>query len=106
MKTLAFTGRALAPLAAILIVAATATIADARIGGLNMGAPRNMTTPHIGLGAQMDRRPPPPQAPPAVGGCPGYGWRCPTFPQGGGGTGGFSPGGGSGPTVKKKPNLQ
>jgi len=29
-----------------------------------------------------------------------------TGEQGGGGTGGFAPGNGSGPTVKKKPNLQ
>jgi hypothetical protein len=105
MKTLALGNRGLAPLAAILIVAVTATVADARIGGLGTGALRGMTTPHLDLGVQMDRHRGPTNGPPPAR--PPQRERWPTGEQGGGGTtGGFTPGGGSGPTVKKKPDLQ
>ncbi len=107
MKTPARRDSAFAPLAAVLIVAATATAADARIGGPNMGGPtmHSMTmTPWSARDwTRYGTKPAPPVAPPCV-----YGRRCPSVAsdQGGGGTGGFSPGGGFGTKPIKKPNLQ
>jgi len=105
MKAPARRNAGLAALAAVLIV--TATAADARIGGLTMGGqmmhgvtmtptPNNWTR---GYGATV----PPPYAPPCH-----YGRRCASASndQGGGGTGGFNPGGGSGTKPIKKPSLQ
>lgn len=95
--------------AAILIVAATVTAAHARIGGLNMGG----QTMHGMTMAPASRdgwtgygpRVAPPVRPPCI---PNRGRNCPSASsdQGGGGTGGFSPGGGSGTKPIKKPNLQ
>ena len=96
--------------AALLILAASATAADARIGGLNMVSqtmhgmtmtlsPTSGRDWTRGYGARVA----PPLAPPCQ-----YGRRCPSVSsdQGGGGTGGFAPGGGSGTKPIKKPNLQ
>lgn len=110
MRTPARRNCGLAALAAVMVLAATA--ADARVGGLNMGgqtmhgmtmtqAPSNWTR---GYGPKY----PPPYAPPYAQPCQ-YGPRtCPSAAadQGGGGTGGFSPGGGSSTKPIKKPKLQ
>ena len=101
MQTIALGKRGLGSLAAILILAATTTIADARMGTPGMGGMGGMTTPQMNTGMYRDRHNPFPEPPAAVRPT----WTPPAI-QGGGGTGGFSPGGGSGSTGKKKPNLQ
>ena len=107
MKTPAPRNGGLAALAAVLVM--TATAADARIGGLNMGGLTmhgvTMTqTPDTWTRGYGGPKSPPPYAPPCQ-----YGRRtCASDAgnPGGGGTGGFSPGGGSGTKPVKKPNLQ
>ena len=99
--------RGLAPLAAVLIMAAVTTVAEARVGGVNMQPMHGMTmgpassNGWTGYGPRVA----PPVRPPCI---PNRGRNCPsaTSDQGGGGTGGFSPGGGSGTKPIKKPNLQ
>jgi hypothetical protein len=107
MRTPALNNRGLAVLAAILMTTAATTLAEARIG-LSVSGPmqHGMTTtmaPGWTRGYGTPKYPPP-YAPPCY-----YG-HCPRSPssadQGGGGTGGFSPGGGSGTKPIKKPNLQ
>jgi len=93
MKTFALIDRGLAPLAAILILAASTAVADAQSMG---GAPN----PYWGRGVYGPHVPPPAAAT--------YPHR-PTYSgdqNGGGGTGGFNPGGGSSTKPIKKPNLQ
>jgi hypothetical protein len=97
--------RAWQSLAVILVLAATASAAEARMGTVGMNSPSfgqtSQTTtlggrpPGYGYGPHT----PPPYAPPAR-------QHGSSEPSGGGGTGGFTPGGGSGTTPKKKPNLQ
>jgi len=103
MRTPAYRGLVL--FGAILVMAATTTIADARIGGLNLNSPisHSMTTT-LDPGRQRGWGDGGYVPPPAVNNWP----RHPQFSDdtGGGGTGGFNPGGGSGTTPKKKPNLQ
>ena len=102
MKTPAYRG--LAPLGAILIEAATTTMAEARMGlSINSPFSHSMTTT-LDPGRQRGWGDGGYAPPSAVS-------NWPRHPQsfsdtGGGGTGGFSPGGGSGDTPKKKPNLQ
>jgi uncharacterized membrane protein YgcG len=103
MNTRALDPRGLATLTAVLILVGTSTIAQARMGGIGVGAQQgtSMTT------STTTRHPYPPgyAAPPYA----------PNGPQrssnagglsGGGGTGGFNPGGGSGTKPTKKPNVQ
>ena len=101
MNTRAYRG--LAPLGAILVMAATTTIADARIG-MNINSPisHSMTTT---LDSRDHGYPGTGYAPPPAAYNGPHRWQ-PSEDTGGGGTGGFSPGGGSGTTPKKKPNLQ
>jgi hypothetical protein len=94
MKTFALIYRGLAPLAAFAILAASTAIADAQ----SMGA----SSPHWGRGINPYYGPH--VAPPVA---PNYPHRPPSSgDQGGGGTGGFNPGGGSGNQPIKKPNLK
>jgi hypothetical protein len=100
-----FTSRTLAPLATIVFVATTTSMAHARMVDTNINAhiSQSMTT-------TLDQRGHPgwpswgTAPPPAAYNGP-HRWQT-SDDTGGGGTGGFSPGGGSGTTPKKKPNQQ
>ena len=103
MNTRTLWSRGHAPLAAILVLAAATASAEARMGGLGPSAQMQGTT---GTGTLAGRQPNPTGYP-----APAYAPTGPQRPQtsglsGGGGTGGFSPGGGSGTKPIKKPNLQ
>ena len=103
MNIRALDPRGLASLSAILILAATTTVAQAAMGGIGIGAHQG-TSNTTGMWSRQPNPPgypaPPyapngPQRPSNAGG-----------PSGGGGTGGFNPGGGSGTKPNKKPNVQ
>jgi hypothetical protein len=94
-------------LAAILFLAAAATVAEARVGTPDTGSPSGMNAPGFG---QMAPHHPGGHGPYVGPPYPPYaypsGQRGSAEPSGGGGTGGFTPGGGSGTKPNKKPNLQ
>jgi hypothetical protein len=109
MKTLTLDRRGVAPFAAILILAATTTLAEARMGGAGMAGMHGPTSTMPGNN-------------PTMGQTRGHhydgGWgmcyynprSClgnPVATGGGGTTGGFTPGGGSGGLPPdKKPKFQ
>jgi hypothetical protein len=94
MSTLAPKDRGLALFAAIVILAATTTIAEARMGGPGIGGPgQGMTMNPVSSGRPGRPNLPAPPIPSLMG-----------EPRGT--TGGFAPGGGSPTKPNKKPNLQ
>jgi uncharacterized membrane protein YgcG len=93
--------RGFATLSAILILAATTTVAQARMGGIGIGPHQGTSNTTAMWGRHLNTTGYP--APPVVAKAP---QRQTSASSGGGGTGGFNPGGGSGTKPTKKPNVQ